>query len=274
MTAQEAESMCAVADEQGCLALLDHQLRFSPNLVRLRRLLRDGYIGKPMHVELALRVGGHLDPRRQHNWWSEEARGGGVLGALGSHMIDLLRWTLGDVHAVCGTQHTFIGDRPVADSVQRRTVTSDDHAAFWLVLGEHHVHASVTVSVVAHATDALRLEISGRNGMLRLDEDSRLWGSRRDPEMTATPQSLSAERLDADNPLTPEQRRRVPDSLFGQAFAVYAGHLVRGIAESDAGPWQEGPLRAAATFHDGLSVQRALDALRRSHQERRWVDLL
>jgi len=274
LNAQEAESMCAVADDSACLALIDHQLRFSPNLVRLRRLLRDGYIGKPMHVEVALRVGGHLDPRRVHNWWSEEARGGGVLGALGSHMIDLLRWTLGEVHSVCGSHHTFVADRPMADSLQRRSVTSDDHAAFWLVLGEHRVHASVTVSVVAHATDALRLEVSGRNGMLRIDADSHLWGSRRDPEMVAPQQTHSPELLDAENPLSIEQRRHVPDSVFGQAFAIYAGHLVRGIAENRERPWQDGPLRAAATFHDGLGVQRVLDALRRSHRERRWIDLL
>ena len=274
LNAAEAEAMCLAAEQSACLALLDHQLRFSPNLDKLRRLLRDGYIGRPLHVELALRVGGYLDGRRLHNWWSEEKRGGGVLGALGSHMIDLLRWILGEVHAVCGTQHTFVAERPVADAVERRAVTSDDHAAFWLVLGDHRVHASVTVSVVAHATDALRLEISGQNGMLRLDTESHLWGSRRDPEISVAQETRSPELLDADDPLSVEQRRHVPDSVFGQAFAVYAGHIVRGLAERMERPWQQGPLRQAATFRDGLAVQRVLDALRSSHRERRWIDLL
>lgn len=273
MDASEAEAMCLAAEQAGCLALIDHQLRFAPNLAKLRRLLREGFIGVPMHLELALRVGGYLDARRVHNWWSQEKRGGGVLGALGSHMIDQLRWIFGEVQAVCGTQNTFVSERPVADSLERRAVDSDDHATFWLVLGEQQVHASVTVSVVAHATDAMRLEISGQNGMLRLDGDSHLWGSRRDLGLAANQETHVPERLDAVDPLSTEEKRQIPDSMFGRAFALFARHIVDAIALRGERPWQQGPLSEAATFSDGLAVQRVLDALRLSHRQRRWVDL-
>jgi predicted dehydrogenase len=268
---EQAASMCAAAQRSGRLALIDHQLRFCPNLVRLRRLLGDGFIGRPLHIELVLRVSSRLDPRRPYNWWSQRERGGGVLGALGSHMIDLLQWMCGPVQRACGTENTFIPDRPVPDSLQRRAVDSDDHAAFWLVLGAERIHASVTVSVVAHAAEGLRLEIFGENGMLRLDEDTRLWGSRRDPEATHPPDARGLERLDAIDPVTREDMRHVPDGIFGRAFVLLARHLVAALREG-AEPTPRGALSQAATFEDGRGVQTVLDALRRSHREGRWVD--
>jgi predicted dehydrogenase len=79
--------------------------------------------------------------------------------------------------------------------------------------------------------------------------------------------------LDAVDPLPASELRQIPDSIFGRAFAIFAAHLVRGVAESGERPWQDGPLGDAATFRDGLAVQRVLDALRLSHRQQRWVEV-
>ena len=273
MDVDEAASMQAVAQQSGQIALIDHQLRYSPNLARMRRLLHDGYLGKPLHVELVLRVAGRLDPRRTHDWWSEAARGGGVLGALGSHMIDQLRWLFGEIHSVCGTERTFVPERPQPGSLELRPVDSDDFASFSLVVGPHRLHASVVLSVVAHATDAMRLEVFGDHGMLRLDENSNLFGSRWDRSVTGGGDAAGQERLNADEPISQADMRQVPDSLFGRAFVLFTRQLVMALQAPQATTPATDPLRDAATFADGLAVQHVLDALRRSHRERRWVDL-
>ena len=192
MDVTEAEAMQSTAAQSGQVALIDHQLRYSPNLRKLRRLLHDGYLGKPLHVELAMRVAGRLDPHRAHDWWSEKRRGGGALGALGSHGIDQLRWLFGEVYSVNGVERTFIRERPQPGSLHMRPVDSDDFATFWLVLGEHRVHASVVASVVAHATDALRLEVFGEHGMLCLDESGHLYGSRREHAAAGSANAIAA----------------------------------------------------------------------------------
>ena len=70
---------------------------------RLKELLDEGYVGDIHHVNFTLAAGFRHSALRPWNWWSQLSAGGGLLGALGSHAIDALRWLLGDVTAVTST---------------------------------------------------------------------------------------------------------------------------------------------------------------------------
>lgn len=263
----EATSMLRVAAEAPGLACIDHQLRFAPNLVRCRRLLADGYLGHALHAELTLRVGSRLDPRRAHDWWSEARRGGGALGALGSHAIDLLRWLFGEVRGVCGELSTFFRERHRPGELRPSWVDSDDFAAFLLRFAKDATpRASVVVSTVAHRSAGLRLELYGSDGLLRLDEQGRLWGSRRDPGARHAVEQPPLEELSQRDTLTEADLRAVPDTLFGRAFLYLARELTGALTRAQ-------PLPQAANFADGLAVQRVLDAVRTAARERRWVEL-
>jgi predicted dehydrogenase len=268
LDAGQGESMCRVAAAARRLACVDHQLRFAPNLVRLRQLLRDGYVGRPLHAELQLRIGSRLDRRRPHDWWSESRRGGGALGALGSHAIDLLRWFLGDVHSVGAALAAYVGERYRSGDMAPARVDSDDHAAFMLrFAGAPPVIASVVVSAVSHRAAGLRLELFGDAGMLRFDEAARLWGSRRDAEARSESAQPPLEDLTWREPVGAEDLRSVPDTLFGRSFLLFARAMVATLeGGGDAVP-------GAATFADGLAVQRVLDAAGVASRERRWVDV-
>ena len=72
------------------VAIVDHELRFTPMLQLTREHLQAGQIGRVRWVEVTITA---LAPTggRKWDWWADEAQGGGVLGAYGSHVLDLLR---------------------------------------------------------------------------------------------------------------------------------------------------------------------------------------
>lgn len=252
MDAGEAASMCRTASASGRLALLDHQLRFSPGLARLRRLVHDGYAGAPLHVQVSVLSDAWLDRTRDHGWWSEAGRGGGVLGALGSHVIDALIWMFGDVESAGCTAHTFVRERRAAGELRARPVTSEDYALAALRFTAGGVQAQMLLSVVAHRAGGLRIEVHGDEGVLVHDPEGRLWGSRRDPGRRGEPSPL-------DLLVEPDDAERLwSDTLWDRAFAAYAAALVASIRGGAPAP------EDAARFEDGLSVQRVLDAARRA----------
>lgn len=242
LSAAEAEEMLRTARASGRVHLIDHELRFNPNRQHARALIADGAIGRPRHALVTV-VG--MERRMPWSWWSDAERGGGILGAVGSHQIDLLRYWLGEVAAVSGLTRTFLAERPDPHTGTPRPVTSDDFAAFVLRFASGAV-ASVTVSAAAvAATRGARLEVWGDEGALVLD-DERLWITRRGAaaaEEVTQPETLSA----------PPGMDYAP--LWGLSFVRLVDHVVRVVLD-------QAPAAPAATFEDGLQTQRVMDALR------------
>jgi predicted dehydrogenase len=250
--AAAADAMCA-AVPPGRLALVDHQLRFAPGVQRLRRLLADGYVGTPLYATLDVATPRELERGRSFGWWQERGRGGGALGAYGSHGIDLLRLLLGEPESVCSTLHTFVTERPAAGDVRPRRVDSDDWAAFWLRCGRRR--AAAQISAVAHGGMGLQLSLFGTDGALHLDSEGTLRGRRG---------GGGIEDLAAPERLPEPLRGRVPDTVWSSAFAVLAQAVVAAIAAGDE------RVPGAATFADGLAVQRVLDAVRAAAASGGW----
>jgi len=254
MDAAEAAAMLRAAEAAGVVHLIDHELRFNPTRARVAELLAEGYIGQVSYASIRNVAALRADPQRAWDWWSDRARGGGALGASGSHQVDLLRWWLGEISAVSGQLATYVRQRPdPTRGGELRAVDSDDQFSFIAHLASGAA-AHVFVSYVAHHGGANQIELHGDAGSLVIDHDDRLWGRRLG---AAAPEELSV----AD-PL--EGVPGVPSSVWARSFAHLARELVAAIAEGRAP-------KGGATFADGLRCQLVLDAVRRSHDERRWV---
>ena len=111
MNAGEARIMLEAARKSGKMALIDHELRFAPARRLFRDLVTEGYLGRLLHVNLAVESPFRLDATRPWSWWSDASRGGGMLGALGSHVVDSVRYTFGEVRAARGQLRTMFGER-------------------------------------------------------------------------------------------------------------------------------------------------------------------
>ncbi|MER3631773.1 MAG: gfo/Idh/MocA family oxidoreductase, partial [Blastocatellia bacterium] len=126
MNTEEAEQMALTAEKAGVIALIDHELRFQPGRQRAFSLIREYAIGKILHFRYLFQAPHRGDPNLKWNWWSDINRGGGALGAIGSHIIDAICWIADSIpSAVTGQLHTHVQARPT-DSNEKLPVTSDD----------------------------------------------------------------------------------------------------------------------------------------------------
>lgn len=246
----QAEEMLREAERRSVTHVVDHELRFNPNRRKMKRLIEEGFIGTPRHALTTVVGTGRADAAQPWTWWSDAGQGGGLLGAQGSHQIDLLRYCLGDVAAVCGTTETYVRKRQDPGGSGPRGVTADDFTAFSLRFASGAVGTVVNSAVAAHGAGP-RTEIWGEEGTLMLDQE-RLWGARRGASL--------AEMTEPETLTAPAGMDYAP--LWGLSFVRLVDHVVQALLD-------DAPIAPAATFADGLQVQRVMEAVRASAG--RWI---
>jgi len=247
LDASEAGRMVAMAQRSPRLARVDHELRYEPNRRKARQLIQSGAIGEPLHIELVLKPYLRGDGRPQAfdapwSWWYDAARGGGILGAVGSHLIDLCRfWTGSEVVDVSGRAATIVAERADAEGA-RHPVTADEYTSFVLRFASG-VLATITLTTVASHGPGHFAQITGREGTLVLTGETKLEVGRAGTPLEDA--SVPDELWD----------KTTPNNMWARSFVRLMRDLV---AELSGHPATGTP----ATFADGLAVQRVMDAVR------------
>src|SRR2546428_10368197 len=132
----------------------DHESREGPNRRKVRELIGGEAIGEVRHLELVLKPYLRGDGRPQAyaapwTWWFDAARGGGILGAVGSHYIDLVRyWTGSEPSQVAGGAATFVTERRDERGIAHRA-TAEEFASFTMRMAGGAV-ATMLFTTVAH----------------------------------------------------------------------------------------------------------------------------
>jgi predicted dehydrogenase len=94
----EARDMVKLADSNGVVTMVNHEFRFAPARARTKELIDEGYLGEPHSASIVVYRSSLNDPNgATWDWLMESAKGGGMLGAAGSHYVDSLRWWFGEV---------------------------------------------------------------------------------------------------------------------------------------------------------------------------------
>lgn len=250
MNVVEAEEMTQAAEKAGVLALIDHELRFQPGRQKAWSMIREGAIGKVRHAKYNFRAPHRGDPTVAWNWWSDIAAGGGALGAINSHIIDSFNWLLGtEVSSVFCQLQTHVKQRPFNGEL--RDVTTDDEANMLLRFadGENTSDATglVSVSMVEQPEYVNRFEIFGTDGAMRIEHRGEIFVAKNGES------EWSEIEVDLAPPIP-----GVADTGFARGFMAFAPRIVEAIAAGAT------TIEHAATFKDGVRVQRVLDAARQS----------
>jgi predicted dehydrogenase len=257
MNANEARQMLERAEALGRVHAIGHELRFNPNRRKIRQLIADGAIGQVRHVNLVNITATWGDPasRPAGDWWSLDELGGGRLGANGSHQIDLLRYWLGDVGAVSGQVATMVPARRDKNTGEAWTATADDFVSFTAEM-ENGALASVFLSGVARHNIGNQVQIFGSEGTIRLaDADEKLMLARVGEDF----QDVSETDPNAELP--------------GIGKGIWNVSVVEMLRDIIGAVRERRQVRTAATFADGLACQLAMDGIRQSSRERRWIHL-
>ncbi len=109
-----ARRMAERAAASGLKHAVNFRYRWIPAAGYVRELIQAGELGEIYHVYAHYFNGTLHDPQTPIRWrQSRASAGSGVLGDLGSHLIDLCRWWIGEVASVQGHLRTFNSKRPL-----------------------------------------------------------------------------------------------------------------------------------------------------------------
>jgi predicted dehydrogenase len=233
--ARDAEMLTAAAEAAECVHLVNFEFRHDPMRRLLRELVQDGSVGTPEHVGWTHFSAGSAVPLRAYGWLFDRARGGGWVGAWGSHVVDTLRWMFGEVIDARGVCRIVIPERTDPEGTPQ-VCDAEDAFSAWLTL-EGGTTVAIDSSFAAPAHVAPRIVIVGDEGVLECVADSRL-----------TIRRFDGSREERERPSTGGDPHLLPMRGW---IEVIRDAVEEGVAPPDA-----------PTFVDGLACARVLDAIR------------
>jgi len=169
-TALEAEALAARAIEAERPSQVGLVMRYETAIVEARALIRVGAIGEVRHGRTGSFHGSYLDPSRPISWRLHAASaGGGAMLDLGVHLIDALRFLLGEARLVTASARTVVATRPGADGAEE-PVDVDDWSWGELEFGAG-AHVTVEASRIFLGAEGLPFQLYGTEGSLVGDPD-------------------------------------------------------------------------------------------------------
>ena len=262
MDAQEAAQMAEAVTQAGVKAQLTFNFRFFPALARARQLMDAGFCGRLFSFRGRYHRSSYIDASKPMSWrLRRDITGGGALFDLGSHILDLLYYLLGDFSAVNATLDTLIPRRPVAAGADEMAAVDVDDIALLQARAQNGALGSVEISRMGTgATNDVVVEIFGDQGAIRFDLSEPGWLQVYDARAGAAQRGFT--RIEA---VGKYEGQRAPDwSMtpgFMRAHAECQYQFVRAI-------W--GDVQPAPSFADGLHVQRIMAAAEESSR-RGWL---
>lgn len=277
MSIPQCEEMVAAVQKAGVVNMVCHNYRRIPAIALAKSMIEQGVLGDRIY---------HYRARYAQDWianpefplvWrlQSEIAGLGALGCIGSHIIDLGRYLVGELREVSGLMETFIDERPLLEETlgglgakagsAKGKVTVED-AASWIARFENGAVGSFEATRFAYGRkNQITLEINGSKGSLAFDFE----------EMN---------RLRYYNAEDPEGARGFRDILVTEASHPYLdawwppGHLI-GYEHTFTNTFADF-IRAILdgksvhpTFEDGLANEKVLSAITESARNKQWVCL-
>ena len=180
-TAEEAKSMLDAVEKADIKHMVAFNYRFVPALALAHDLIVGGRLGRIYHFRAVYLQEWIMSPEFPYVWRLDKSKAGsGALGDLGSHVIDLARWLVGEPTRIMGMTRTFIEERPLEDGSGVGKVDVDD--AFSALL-EFDNGAMGTLEASRFSMGRKNhqvIEINGENGTIefnleRLNELNVYW---------------------------------------------------------------------------------------------------
>jgi len=253
LNAQQAWEMVQKAEVSRVKHMTFFTYRWMPFYQYARDLIEGGYIGRCYHCEFRSPMG--YGRNQEYIWRFDKKRANGVLGDLGSHMIDMARWLVGDISSVVAQLGVFV-DRPGADG---GTIDPANDSAQLLVSFVEGALGTIQNSVVAHIADRSfqqQIKLYGEAGSLEINY---IHGG-------SESQALIRGAGSQDETFRTLQ---VPDSYWGDAdpsdnFSIITKNSVGTRLFIDA-ILEDRPVEP--NFYDGFKAQQVIDAALASHKQ-------
>ncbi len=169
-TADEADAVEAALPAYRGTSQMTFQNRFWPATLRAKQLVDEGRIGAVTHFRGAYLHAGNVDRNRPLGWKADATRGGGVIGDLLSHVLDILWHLVGPLEPIHAVQRVWATVRQSLEDPTRVIPAVAEDLVIATVRSGDGALGTIEASKIATGTeDELRFEIHGERGALRFN---------------------------------------------------------------------------------------------------------
>ncbi len=269
MNVAEALSMAKAVAAAGVKGQMTFNFRFFPAITRAKQLMDEGFVGRVFSFRGRYHRSSYISSDKPMSWrLKREFTGGGALFDLGSHILDLLYYLLGDFAAVNATLDTLIKQRPIASgSADTVPVDVDDIALLHARLPDGTLGTVEISRMGTGATNDVTFEVFGDKGAIRFDLGDPAWLYVYDARDAESPLG-GARGFRKIEAVGRYDGQRAPDWTMAPGFMrVHAEcqyQFIRSI-------WEDKP--TSPSIADGLHIQQVMDAAERSSQSGAWVNV-
>lgn len=257
--ATEARRMLEAVRAAGVQHMCGFNYRFVPAIRVARQIVEEGRLGRIYHVRARYQNPAFVDPSFPLAWrMDRDMAGAGALGDLGSHIVDLVRFLVGEPAAVTGaTATTFITERPLAGDPSRTgPVTTDDAFQAMLLFANGATGMLEGSKMCAGSQNRMEFEINGAEGSLHfnLERLNELQLYLREDERPGLGGYRTIQVNSANHPFASRWWPRHPLG-WDHSFVHEMAHLLEAIAGNG------GVAPYGATFEDGYRAAVICDAI-------------
>lgn len=247
--ALEARELLTLAESQQLVAMMSHEFRWLPERFFFAQVLKER-IGelREIHANFYMSFASSSETP-PYGWLWDERFDGGILGALGSHLIDYLRFASDmEFSQVKGNLFTRTKQRKDSAGNYQR-VTADDGFAFNFTLS-NGATGILNASASLHAAPPSQIIASGTEGTALLQGTDVFFAAAKQFEQLVIPTEYLLKDYGADYRINPYMK------FLDQLSAA----LSNGSSRSPS-------------LYDGWKNQQILDAVRISHTNGTAVNL-
>lgn len=167
--AAEAYRMLEAVRAAGVTHMCAFNYRFVPAVRLAKEIIAAGRLGRIRHFRASYLQDWLVDPAFPGTWRLRRSEAGsGALGDLGTHIIDLARFLVGEPASVAALSATFVGERP-ARSGGTMTVDVDDAFVAALAFCDGAIGTLEATRFAAGRKNRNTFEINGERGSLAFD---------------------------------------------------------------------------------------------------------
>jgi predicted dehydrogenase len=252
--------------QAGTVGVVDAFSEWVPAHRLAKEMIDDGYLGKPFGGTCIFNMSlfNRLNPQFPYNWFAQEGLGVSAVRNLGSQALHMLNFLFGDIAELVAHDGQLLAEWRAPDGTSAKAETND--FASILLRFESGMVIQCQVSWNATLGSGWTLDVFGANGRIVARAPS--FPTSRDTILhagklgDAAPQKLEI----------PQRFLHSPDIGIDASAQIQATHPMALSMHAMANAVR-GQGRARPDFAQAWKVERALEAVRRSVADRRWVRL-